>query len=158
VADYHSRTAVLWQLPEQRRIGIVGEHSGACLGVKFSPDGRLLATVGLDDTVQIVDISTRKKLFEFPDGSFAFRPSKPLLAVGGGYLRFWDLQNGQRLNLLADAPAQGVNSVVFSPNGNQIALGMENGQVSIWDFVTGRRLNSFQEHSAVINALCFSHD
>jgi WD40 repeat protein len=101
-------------------------------------------------------------MFDFPKlggvfPSLSFHPWKPSLAVGCTDLRFWDLQNGERLNLLADAPAQGVKSVVFSPNGKRIAIGMENGQVSIWDFVTGRRLNSFQEHSAAINALCFSH-
>jgi WD40 repeat protein len=36
---------------------------------------------------------------------------------------------------------------------------MQDGQVSIWDFVTGRLSCSFpKEHSAAINALCFSHD
>jgi WD40 repeat protein len=35
---------------------------------------------------------------------------------------------------------------------------MQNGQVQIWDFVIGRLSSSFHEHSAAINALCFSHD
>ena len=61
-------------------------------------------------------------------------------------------------NLLADAPAKGVQSAVFSPNGKWIALGMQNGQVQIWDFVTGRSSCSFLMHSARINALCFSRD
>jgi len=39
-----------------------------------------------------------------------------------------------------------------------IALGMQNGQVQIWDFVTGRFSLSFHVNSAAINALCFSRD
>jgi WD40 repeat protein len=34
---------------------------------------------------------------------------------------------------------------------------MESGEVSIWDFVTGRRLRRFQEHTNQIDALSFSH-
>src|SRR5207249_4645477 len=98
-----------------------------CTGVKFSPDGKLLATVGGDENVQVWGISPIKKIFDRPtaDGSgsvadassLAFHPLKPLVAVGCVDLRFWDLRNGARMNLLSDAPAKGVRSVVFSPNG-----------------------------------------
>ena len=49
-------------------------------------------------------------------------------------------------------------NVAFSPDGKWIALGMQNGQVSIWDFVTGHRRYLFNQHSNAIKALCFSHD
>ena len=162
VADYIAQTAVLWRLPDQRWIGTLGKHSGACTGVKFSPDGNLLATVGGDESVHVWEVSPKKKKFDFPtvarQGSLAFHPLKPLLAVGSEALRFWDLQDGARMNPLADAPAEGVQSVVFSPNGKWLALGMQNGQVSIWNFVTGRLSYSFQAHTNTVHALCFSHD
>jgi WD40 repeat protein len=132
--------------------------------VEFSPDGKRVATAGDDEIVQIWDISTRKKIFDFHQlagsvlGSLSFHPLKPFLAVGCDDLRFWDWQTGQPLNLLTNAPTNGVCRVVFSPNGEWIALGMDNGQVSIWDFVTGRLLYQFHEHLAAINVLRFSHD
>jgi WD40 repeat protein/serine/threonine protein kinase len=159
VADWGARTAALWHQPDQRRIQTFGEYTEWCDGVRFAADGKLLATVG--STVQIWQISPRKKNFEFPatsGGSIAFHPSRPLLAVGRGNLRFWDSQNGQQIRLLPDTPAKGVRRVVFSPNGEWIALGMQNGQVSIWNFISGRFSRSFQDHSAPIDALCFSHD
>lgn len=161
VADFNGRTAALWDVASQRRVGNVGEHMNACRGAKFSPDGKLVATVGDCDDVQIWSISPIKRIWNFPKvdyrGSIAFHPSKPLLAVACGDLRFWDLQSGTRINLLAAAPTNDVRSVCFSPDGNRLALGMENGEVSIWDFVIGRRLRWFQEHTNQINALCFSH-
>jgi WD40 repeat protein len=156
VSDYNARTALLWQLPNQLPIGSVGLHSDACRGTKFSPDGKLLATAGPE--VQVWEISPKKMKFKFPWGSLAFHPLKPLLVVVGQELRFWDLQNGTQMNLLPAAPAKGVTSVVFSRNGKRIALGMQDGQVSIWDFVTGRRLSRFHAHTNEVNALCFSHD
>ncbi len=163
VADFNERKAVLWDVASQRRIGNVGEHSGPCRGVKFSSDGKLIATSGNDNSVQIWDSSTRKRIHVFliladvEKASLAFHPLKPILATARHDLRFFDLQNGQRLELLAAGPTNEVQSVVFSPDGNRLALGMENGEVSIWDFVTGRRLRSFHEHSDEIHALCFSH-
>jgi WD40 repeat protein len=92
--------------------------------------------------------------------SLAFHPVKPILAVGGEDLVFWDLRTGAKLNLLADAPAKSVHSVVFSSDGKWIALGLEDGQVSIWDFVNGHQSCAFNQHSAGagVSALCFSHN
>jgi WD40 repeat protein len=163
VADWGAQTAVLWQLPDQRWIGNIGEPQGYCTRVKFSPDGSLLATVGTN--LQIWGLSPRKRMWTFPavqvgglGSSLAFHPSRPILAVAGENLAFWDLHTGAQLNLLADAPTKGARSVVFSSNGNWMALGMQNGQVCIWDFVTRRQSYAFHQHSADINALCFSHN
>jgi len=166
VADFNGRTAVLWDVASQRRIANVGEHSGPCRGVKFSSDGKLIATAGSDGNVQISDVSTGNGIRLFPiraddsKASLAFHPTKAILATARHDLRFFDLQNGKRIDLLAAGPTNEVQSVVFSPDGNRLALGMENGQVSVWDFVTGRLSRRFQQHSASagINVLCFSHD
>jgi WD40 repeat protein len=92
--------------------------------------------------------------------SLAFHPLKAILATARHDLRFFDLQSGKRIDLLPGGPTNEVQSVVFSPDGNRLALGMENGRVSIWDFVTGRLSRRFQQHSASaeIRVLCFSHD
>ena len=166
VAHFKGRTAVLWDVASQRRIANVGEHLGFCRGVKFSPGGKLIATAGNDGNVQISEVSTGKRIRRLPiiaddsKASLAFHPLKAILATARHDLRFFDLQNGKRMDLLAAGPTNEVQSVVFSPDGNRLALGMENGQVSIWDFGTGRLLRRFRQHSASagISALCFSHD
>ena len=60
--------------------------------------------------------------------------------------------------MLENAPTNGVRKVTFSPDGKWLVLGMDNGQVFIWDFDSGRLSYSFQEHFGAISALCFSHN
>jgi WD40 repeat protein len=162
VADYASQTAVLWRVADQFCMGNVGHHSVACTDVRFSPDGKLLATVGVDPNVQIWGLPAVEKILDFPaggdEGSIAFHPRRPILAVGCNDISFCDLQKRTRLNVLENAPTDGVRRVTFSPDGKWLVLGMDNGQVFIWDFDSGRLSYSFQEHLGAISALCFSHN
>jgi WD40 repeat protein len=148
------------------RIGPFGDDLRRCTGVKFSRNGKLLATVS--DPVQIWEISPIKKKFDLivaeavdlfrGVNSLAFHPLRPVLAVGTIDLRLWNLENGTRLNLLPGAPTRGIRSVAFSPDGKSIALGMLNGRVSILDFPSGHLVHSFNQHSSLVASLCFSHD
>src|SRR5262249_49104973 len=83
---------------------------------------------------------------------------RPILAIASGELRFWDLRNGNPMNLLVNGPDKDVVNVAFSPNGKWIAVGFVDGKVSVWDFENTSPLYSFHQHSIWIHALCFSHD
>jgi len=161
-ADYTAKTAVLWRVLDQSLVGNVGKHPAPCTGVKFSPNGRMLATVGGDAYVRIWSLLTREKLFDFPtggsEGVIAFHPFRNLLAVASGDLRFCDLQYGTAARMPQRYPTNHVIQVCFSPNGKWIALGMQGGEMSVWDFITGQLRFSLREHSAAITSLCFSHD
>jgi WD40 repeat protein len=162
VTDFTTRNAVLYELPTRVAKGTMGKHTAACRRAKFSPDGQLLATIG--GTLQVGEVSTMKTRFERDlagiDGSLDFHPSKPILAVASGDLRAWDFRDGAPINLLPSAPTNDVAAVAFSPNGEWIALGMNDGEVSIWDVDGGRQLHSFNKNRAAIcnDTLSFSHD
>ena len=62
---------------------------GALTGVRYSPDGRLLAVASGDRRVRIKEAATSRQtavLEDYPEGllSVAFAPHSPILATGGG--------------------------------------------------------------------------
>lgn len=74
--------------------------------ITFSPDGKLLATVGDGPTVDVWEIQTgnRIRTFELRSGqvqALAFSPNGKILAAGGqGITRLWEVQTGQEISSL----------------------------------------------------------
>jgi hypothetical protein len=51
-----------------------------------------------------------------------------------------------------------VGPAVFSPDGKQLASGMEGGIVSLWEAATGKEIRQLQGHPDAVQALAFSPD
>jgi WD40 repeat protein len=49
-----------------------------------------------------------------------------------------------------------VESVAFSPDGTQVALGSWDERVRLWDTVTGAALQTLEGHSDVVESVAFS--
>ena len=51
-----------------------------------------------------------------------------------------------------------VNSVCFSPDGEQLVSGSNDASIKIWDATTGELVNELLGHSDGVNSVCFSPD
>lgn len=111
--------------------------------VVFSPDGRLLAGVGLHGALELWDttdprhpVSRTELLPGLGTGvlSAAFSPDGRLLAAGSdGHLRLWDVTDPARPKAEADLRTNGgVDALAFSPDGGHLAVG-DDRQVRVWD-------------------------
>ncbi len=153
----------LWDVESGKKVGSLGERF--YLPVRFSPDGKLLATSATLDEVDIWDLSTRKKLRSWKAHplqvwTIAFSADSRKLLTSGteGKARLWDVATGQQLqeftpsgwqpNVIGTPPA-----TVLSPDGKLVAMIEKNeavkpadgpvqweARISLWDTVTGKRL------------------
>jgi WD40 repeat protein len=129
-------------------------HGGLRATVVFSPDGKLLAAgaVGTAGLAHVWDAATGKKLHQFPGGAaVAFSPHGKSVACGWGTIRIWNLATGKTVREFREEPVlvrgneiirRGghVTSLAFSPDGELLASGSNDGVVQLWEAATGKEL------------------
>ena len=130
--------------------GLLKGHTNTINSVAFSSDGRRVATGGLDHTIRIWDVTTRRQLAQAEDVprciSLAFSPDGRTLASGHFDRRlyglmFWDLKPDGSLKVekvvktMSGRHIQVPHLLRYSPDGRWLVFG--SGPINIMDVTCG---------------------
>ncbi|KAG0274928.1 hypothetical protein BGZ96_004013 [Linnemannia gamsii] len=137
--SYPSGSIHLWNSQTSTPGPVLEGHSSRISTLVYSPCSRWIASVDWENTVRLWDLHNTEQLHvvvEIEQGDIVvvvFSPNSDQLAIGNrGTIRLFDLLSTEHLtfNELTDDLIQ---SMVYSLNGRQIAIGDTDGCIQLWD-------------------------
>ena len=179
ITSSYDGTVKLWDLSIDHEVFTFSHPSGYLYGVAFSPDGKWLATSGEDKTAVVWELSSGEMLRTLKGhtdivNNATFSPDGNLLATSGAdhIVMVWETLSGQILNTLTGhgqdrtsvPPIRGIFALAFSPLCNDTSgpcplagAGLD-GQLIIWDALSGIPLITYRDPVAGLMSAAFSPD
>lgn len=139
-------------------------HTGQVKSVAFSPDGKLVASGSVDNTMRLWEVSDGELLrtmqgHPFPVLAITFSPNGTTLATGSSdsVVRIWRVTDGQLVTALSGHAGK-ITSVDYSPDGRFLASASEDYTVRLWRLLDNRPIDVIDEGMSQPNRVVFSPD
>jgi WD40 repeat protein len=158
----------LWETQTGKLFQVLAGHTGPIVGIAYSPDGKLIASVGADKSLKLWDAQAGKFLmnltgFRFSLNDVTFSPDSKIAAGADDVtVFFWDVQTGRlQKQIQSDVPSRNfpapVRSIIFSPDGQMLAISSYDHTFTILETATGAAKFNFSQDSPPY-AAAFSPD
>jgi len=143
-------------------------HSQEVCGLAWSTDGKMLASGGNDNTVQLWDVSNPRPINSITDHQSAVKAvswcpwERGVLATGGGTvdrtIRIWNTTNMKQLHFI-DTGSQ-VSSIVWNSEYRELISGhgFSQNQLTIWKYPRLSKVAALTGHTSRILLVVSSPD
>ncbi len=160
-----ARSALHRALPELHILRTIPAHAGGVPGIAISPDGKHVASTGVDAATKIWDAASGELLLTLPGDAgewgydVVYSPDgRRLASTWISQVMLWDAVSGERLFSLPGATDGTVRRLAFSPDGQRLAVASMDGLPRIWDLSTETELLSLAGHDQFSEAIAYSPD
>jgi WD40 repeat protein len=138
--------------------------SVAVRSLTISPNGRTLASGGLDSIIKVWNLHTGQLLHTLTGHSnhilsLTISPDEQTLASGGAdsTIKVWNLHTGQLLRTLI-GHTNSVLSVAISQDGQTLVSGGQDFTLKVWNVYTGQMLHTLVGHQGTVYSVAISPD
>ncbi|MCV3214807.1 AAA-like domain-containing protein [Plectonema radiosum NIES-515] len=144
-----------------RESNILEKHQDFVQKVRFSPDGKTIATASFDNTAKLWSADGRELLtlsgHTQPVVDVSFSPDGQAIATASqdGTAKLWNRQ-GKLLRTLEKRTGV-LWSVSFSPDGQKIASAGEDKTIKLWN-LNGNLLKTWKAHDEEVYSVSFNRD
>jgi WD40 repeat protein len=148
-------TINLWNLKTHKFTRSFIGHTSNVLSLAATPDGKILASGGLDG-IRLWDLVKKRPLATLVNynniSKITISPDGQILASGDtqGVVKLWDLNSGQLIRQFL-AHTQVVSGLAFTPDGQTLITANHDGIIKLWDGKTGDFASSLTENNNSIN-------
>ena len=148
----------------QKLIRTIAGHKDGVSQIKYSPDGKLIASASWDKTIKLWNAETGSLITTLTGhkngiNTIAFSPDGQTLISGGEdkTIKIWDLANNPKLIKTLKGHTDSIKTVTVSSDGKLIASAGYDNTIKLWN-KTGKLLQTINAHNLAITSLQFTPD
>jgi WD40 repeat protein/class 3 adenylate cyclase len=160
----------IWDVASRELETTLRGHTGGAFEVSFSPDGKRLGSAGFDGRGLVWDLAIGQPITLTHDDptlpSITFSPDGKRVATASAMeeqsmadrgVYEWDATTGELLRFL-HVETYAVYTVRYSPDGQFIAAGIQEGDVLVWQASSGEVVHRLKGHTGLVVEVAFSPD
>lgn len=159
----HNNYVSVMNMKGEELLKLIG-HKGYVQSVKYSSDGKFIATGGVDHTAKLWDANNGKELKSFEghtEGILCVAYSRNGKYIATGSLDhttiLWDTKSGNKIFQLKGHQSE-IAEVIFSNDSRFLITGSSDRTAKVWDVKTGEILYSLEGHDGVVSGVAITPD